>query len=108
MTDNFINQKLKFIIKKGAIEWQKHSLQRMIERGISRIEVIDALLKGKRIEDYLSDQPFPSSLFLYLRQDKSPIHVVAAYDFINRNIFIITVYVPDLDHFESDFFTRRK
>ena len=36
----------------------------MLERGISRSEVFEALLSGEEIENYPNDTPFPSALFL--------------------------------------------
>lgn len=44
--------------------WQRHALERMMERGISRNTVINVLLAGEVIEDYSDDKPFPSALFL--------------------------------------------
>jgi len=65
------------------------------------------LRSGECIEDYPNDHPFPSGLFFDWYQDK-PLHVVAALDETVPEIYIITVYEPDLDHFESDLRTRRK
>jgi len=94
-------------IKNGSIEWQRHSLERILERGISRSEVKEVLLKGEIIEEYPEDTPYPSGLFFGWVSDK-PLHVVASLDFKNKWCFIITAYKPDLEHFESDFKTRRK
>lgn len=97
---------LRDAVNKNKIEWLRHSLERMFERGISRAFVKHALLMGEQIEDYPDDKPYPSALFLgYI--DNKPLHVVAAYDSINEQCFIITAYEPDLEHFESDFKTRR-
>jgi len=38
-------------VKKGYIEWQRHALERMMERGISRETVKEVLLKGEIIEN---------------------------------------------------------
>ena len=37
-----------------------------------------------------------------------PVHVVASYDAAERFAYVITVYEPDLEHFEADFRTRKK
>jgi hypothetical protein len=52
------------------------------------------------IEDYPDDNPFPSGLFFGWQQDK-PLHVVP-------EVYVITAYEPDQEHFEADFRTRRK
>ena len=82
-------------------------LQRLAERGIAQQAVLDALRSGERIKDYPDDTPYPSALFLGWIEDK-PIHVVAALDAEPSRVYIITAYVPDPEHFESDFRTRRE
>ncbi|MDN3515757.1 MAG: DUF4258 domain-containing protein [Candidatus Brocadia sp.] len=93
-------------VKKGSIEWQRHALERMLERGISRETVKEVLLKGEIIENYLDDKPYPSALFLGWVKNQ-PFHVVAALDSLTGRCFVITAYKPDLEHFESDYKTRR-
>lgn len=79
----------------------------MAEWNISRAAVVDVLLDGQRIRDYLEDKPFASALFLGYDGSR-PLHVVASVDETNRQVFIITVYEPSLDVFESDYKTKRK
>lgn len=98
---------LKDAISNKRIEWQKHALERMAERNVLRSTVIDVLLTGERIEDYPDDTPFPSALFFKLIEQK-PIHVVVAYDYISKWTFIITAYEPTIEHFETNFKTRRE
>jgi hypothetical protein len=98
---------LRQAIENGAVEWQRHVLERMVERGVRRADVLSALTTGERIEDYPQDTPFPSALFLGRSGDR-PLHIVVAYRADARVAYIITVYDPDLDHFESDFRTRRR
>ncbi len=83
--------------------WRKHALERMLERGISRAEVVTAVQNGEVIEEYPSDFPYPSCLMYNLENE--PLHVVAAMDGQKR--FIITVYRPSLEEFESDYKTRK-
>jgi hypothetical protein len=59
------------------------------------------------LNDYPDDKPCPSALFLGWAKGE-PFHVVAAYDFQSGYCFVITAYRPDLEHFESDYKTRRK
>ncbi|MDR4507893.1 MAG: DUF4258 domain-containing protein [Candidatus Brocadiaceae bacterium] len=51
-------------VRKGRIEWQRHTLERMMERNISRETVRDVLLEGEIVENYPDDKPYPSALFL--------------------------------------------
>lgn len=90
----------------GLISWQKHALTRMLERNISRNEVKEAICSGEIIEEYPDDYPFPSCLMFY--SDLKPLHIVLSYNQANQTAYIITVYRPDLNHFESDFKTRRR
>ena len=90
----------------GHIEWQRHALERMMERAISRGIVRKVLLTGEIIEDYPDDKPFPTALFLGWSEGE-PFHVVTALDSSTGYCFIITVYRPDLNHFEPDSRTRR-
>lgn len=90
----------------GKVIWQKHALQRMMERDIARDEVKQAILTGVVIENYSNDMPFPSLLIAMV--DGVPLHVVVAYDEMNRTVYIITVYRPDERYFEEDLITRRK
>jgi len=90
----------------GRIHWHQHALERFVERGISRAEVVRAIMKGEVIEVYPTDRPYPSCLILYVEAE--PVHVVAAADPVAGICHIITAYRPDLENFESGFRTRRK
>jgi len=98
---------LKIAVENGNIEWQRHALERMMERRISRKAVKEVLKNGEIIEDYPDDKPYPSALFLGWINGE-PLHVVAAFDSLIGWCFIITAYKPDLEHFESDYKTRRQ
>ena len=98
--------KLTEAVQIGMIEWETHALERMMKRGISREIVKQVLLEGEIIEDYPEDKPFSTALFLGWFHGE-PFHVVAALDPLSGYCFVITVYKPDLDHFESDYKTRR-
>jgi hypothetical protein len=94
-------------VKKQRLRWQRHALERMMERGISRSDVKQVLLNGEIIEEYSDDHPFPSGLFLGFING-APLHVVAAIDKENEYCYIITSYRPDLTNFKSDYKTRKK
>jgi len=93
-------------IQNGRIEWQTHALERMTKRGISTQIVKQVLLEGEIIEDYPDEKPFPTALFLGWFEAE-PFHVVSALDSLSGYCFVITVYRPDLNHFEPNYKTRR-
>lgn len=93
-------------IANGRLIWRKHALEKMFERKISRDEVKEVLLEGELIEDYADAKPFPSALFMKVNNSR-PIHVVAGWNEMRKDVFIITAYEPTLDKFKDDFKTRR-
>jgi hypothetical protein len=90
----------------GRIIWRKHTLEKMLARGISRAEILEVLDNGEAIQRYEYDKPFPSALLLGFPNSR-PIHVVVSFDEIQLEIFVITAYEPDLTIFEPDFKTKR-
>lgn len=100
-------EKLRVAVRAEKIEWRKHALQRMAEWNIVQAAALDVLLNGERIRDYTEDKPFASALFLGYDGSR-PIHVVAAVDEAAGQAFVITVYEPSLDVFESNYKTKRK
>ncbi|SHG33575.1 protein of unknown function [Fodinibius roseus] len=94
-------------VNQGRIRWQRHALERMMERNIFRTDVKQVLVKGELIEEHPDDSPFPSGLFLGYINDK-PLHVVVGGDKENKWCYVVTAYHPDLEHFEPDFKTRKK
>ena len=98
---------IKIAVKNGYIEWQRHALERMMEREILRDSVKEVLRNGEVIEDYPDDKPYPSALFLGWVNGE-PFHVVAAFDYLTGWCFVITAYKPDLEHFGQDYKTRRQ
>jgi len=99
--------KLKAALDANSVEWERHVLERLLLRRISREVIIQVLRSGECIEDYPDDYPFPSALFLGWHE-KKPLHVVVALNEAVAKAFVITAYEPDLEHFEPDFRTRRK
>lgn len=100
-------KRLKLALASNHFEWRKHALERMADREIPQEAVLEVFSSGEIVEDYPDSKPYHSALFLGWKEGK-PIHAVAALDKENGWAYIITVYEPDLDHFESDFKTRRK
>jgi len=63
MKEKILNRDiLQAAIENGRIEWQRHALERILERDISREDVFNVLLTGEEIEEYANDTPFPSAL----------------------------------------------
>ncbi len=100
-------EKFRTAIKQGRIEWRKHVLQRIAERGIIQKDILDVLLDGTIIEEYVDDKPYPSALFLGFVKS-TPIHTLAAFDEKSNYVYIITAYKPSLDIFENDFRKRKR
>jgi len=98
--------KLQSAFSAGRIQWQKHALTKMLERGITRTDVIFTIKNGEVIEYYPTDRPFPSALILKT-SDNRTLHVVTAYDVSTAMAFVITTYMPDQRHFLPDCRTRR-
>jgi len=59
----------------GAIRWTAHVLKRLLQRGISQADVIQAIQSGKIIEDYPGDYPYPSCLLLGTDTAGGQLHV---------------------------------
>jgi hypothetical protein len=76
----------------------------MLERNIGRADVGSAVACGEVIETYPVGRPFPACLILGFAGSK-PIHVVVGWDGGTETAYVITVYEPDLEHFEAGFRT---
>jgi hypothetical protein len=64
-------------IKDEKIKWGGHASERILERNITRDDVIESILHGKIIEEYPDDFPFPSCLILgYTKMVRSYIQSV--------------------------------
>lgn len=94
------------LAQRRRVEWKKHALKRLFERGLTRQAVFRVAEKCEIIEAYVQDKPLPS--FLLLGSDgEEPLHVVAALDEENDLLWIITVYRPDPEEWEEGFRIRR-
>ncbi|HEX30573.1 TPA: DUF4258 domain-containing protein [Candidatus Poribacteria bacterium] len=100
-----LEQKIVDLVREFQIEWSNHVVRRMLQRGISREEVLECLLSDEIIEEYPSDFPFPSYLILGYYGDK-PLHIVCSVG--QGKLWIITVYRPSTDRWFDDFKTRRR
>ncbi len=90
------------------IEWKRHALRRILERGIARAEVFEAIGCCEIVEEYIEDKPLPCFLVLGYTKNNRPLHVVLAVDRIEMLLWVITVYEPSKEEWEMDLKTRRK
>ena len=88
------------------IKFRFHALSRMFERKISETDILQVLTTGKIIEDYPTDQPYPSCLRLGFVKNR-PLHIVTAEATDEETTVIITVYEPDLARWEPGFEKRK-
>lgn len=58
-------------------------------------EVGEAVESAELLEEYLDDRPYPSCLLLGFTRSGRPLHLVAAYDEMERQAVVVTVYQPD-------------
>ena len=97
---------LQKLCENGSIRWTVHVLKRLLQRGISQADVIQAIQAGEIIEDYPSDYPYPSCLLLGTDATGDPLHVCCGRG--PGEIWMITAYHPNLDEWETDLKTRKK
>ncbi len=78
----------------------------MFERRISTAEVDAVLASGRVIEDYPTDAPYPSCLWLGFAGNR-PLHVVYADNPGENERIIISVYEPNPALWMADLATRK-
>lgn len=103
---NFL-EKIKSLAQTRKVEWKRHALKKLLERGIQRAEVFDALENCEVIEAYLHDKPLPSFLLLG-HSGRKALHIVVGVDETEQILWIITIYEPSPEEWEENHKTRRK
>lgn len=88
-----------------AIRWTDHVLKRLLLRGISQADVLQAIYSGEIIEDYPDDYPYPSCLLFGHDTAGAALHVCCGRG--PGEIWMITAYHPDPDEWEPDLKTRK-
>jgi len=78
----------------------------MFQRRITDSDIRELIGLGTIIEDYPDDIPYPSFLVAGTVNSR-PLHVVMAYNNVDREAIVITAYEPDPDSWSEDF-SRRK
>jgi len=87
--------------------YSNHAVKQMFQRGISTVEVEQAIERGEIVKDYPDDKPFPSKLVLAWVNQR-PLHVVYSIDEEKKITVVITSYIPSTDIWEEDFKTKKK
>lgn len=84
----------------------QHVLERIRERQVERDDLFNIIMSGEIIEQYPNDFPFPSCLILGNSIEGDPLHIVCG---LGKNkVWVVTVYIPDLDEWETDLKTRKR
>jgi len=94
----------KIALKKHCI--LRHCILRMYQRNISANEVQEVLVSGDLIETYEEDRPLPSCLIMDESKGRK-IHLVVAVDLPDEMLWVVTVYEPSYEEWETDFRRRR-
>ena len=93
------------LCEKRKIEWTLHAAKRLLQRGISSLDVETSINNGVIIEAYPDDSPYPSCLVMGITTEKRVLDVVCAID--GDKLWIITAYEPNSNEWEADFRTRK-
>ena len=96
---------LQKLCEDDAIRWTDHALKRLLFRGISQADVLQAIHSGEIIEDYPDDYPYPSCLLLGTDTSEAALHVCCGRG--PGEIWMITAYHPNPDEWETDLKTRK-
>ena len=91
--------------RNDAIRWSAHSASRMLQRGITREDVVNCISNGEIIEQYPEYWLNPTCLIFGLDVNGEILHVVAGVD---EFVHIVTAYRPDGATFMPDMKTRRE
>lgn len=97
-------EELRRLCEAGAVRWTAHIVSRMLQRGLTRDDVISTIRTGEIIERYPTDYPFPSCLVVGVTLNRGPLHVVCGIGM--GEAYMITCYIPDPREWDSDFRKR--
>lgn len=107
MNEDLLNIKnIKEYVAKRKINWTKHCLNRLNQRGILISDVKTAINNGKIIEYYYDDYPYASCLILGYSMNNKIIHIVCGIS--KDTVHIITAYYPDAEKWEKNMKKRRE
>ena len=72
-----------------------HADEEAVTDSLTYDEISFAVLQGEIIEEYLTDEPYPSCLVYRQSPRGQPVHSVWGYNEATRWAVLITVYRPD-------------
>ncbi len=96
---------IKRLVKEEKIRWTNHVIIRLLQRNISRNDVLNTLLNGEIIEEYQNDYPYPSCLVYGKGLNNEILHIVCGFD--GNELWVVTAYYPDDIEWEKDMKTRK-
>jgi len=82
-------------IRSGRINITYHARQEAKNDSLLLDDILNATENGEVIEDYPTDQPYPSCLIYGESEKGDPIHCVWAHDTKTKISVLITVYRPN-------------
>lgn len=80
-------------IRDGEYRFSEHAVRKMIERGINRTDVEEAVLRGEIIEEYPHDKYSPSCLIYGKTCEDKHLHVQVS---LPPSVVIVTTYEPSV------------
>ncbi len=95
----------RIVLTQGFIKISFHGLDEMTEDDIGVDDVLEAIINGEMIEDYPEDRRGHSCLIFGWSRGR-PVHSVCT--IVDKNVFLITVWIPDSAHWMEDYKTRKK
>ena len=90
----------------GNIDVTTHALHRIVERNISKEEIMEAGESAIEIEDYPTDKYYPSCLLLGFTEHTRPLHLHVS-RMESEGVRLITIYEPN-ERDWVDGFTKRR
>ncbi len=88
------------------LTYRNHALRQIIQRRIVDSDIRELLRLGTIIEEYPDDVPYPSFLISGVVNNR-PLHVVMAYNNVDREAIVITAYEPDPESWSENYSRRR-
>ena len=102
-------ERIKSCLKSERVLYSGHARKEMRFEEFGQIteqEVYEAILSAEVIEEYPDDKPYPSCLLFGRTRNNRPLHIVIAYDAMEMQVIIVTVYQPIPEKWED--YRRRK
>jgi hypothetical protein len=88
-------------IRTNKVNITQHAREEARNDGLIVDEILFATRQGEIIEDYPSDEPYPSCLVFGQTHAGEPLHTVWAYEAATQIAVLITVYRPDPERWEN-------